>query len=50
MWEVLPHTHEDCVKVASRKIITKNIILRTVYESRRRIILTIFEVTLQRYR
>lgn len=36
MWDIFVPTPEDCVKTTSREVITKDLILRTDYEGRRR--------------
>lgn len=33
MWDVLLHSAQDCLEIAKRELITKNLILRTEYES-----------------
>lgn len=44
MWDILPPTAEDCVKVTSHELITKDLILQTEYQSQHRTPVTLLEV------
>lgn len=44
MWDILLATSEDCVEVASHKLITKDLILWTEYEGWHRTRVAVYKV------